>query len=539
MISTLKIINKLLLLTLVFVLCPLFTSAQTSLSLSVSPTLFEMTANPGQEWESVVRVINSNSFDITVYSDVVNFAPQGEGGQGKFLPVLPGETEGQTLAEWLSFGKEAVLIPAEQTLEIPFAIDVPVEAPPGGHFAALLIGTKPPKDKSGQSKLETSQIVTSLVFLRVTGDVIEEGAIRSFRSTSFITESPEMGFELRFENKGNVHILPQGEIKIFNMWGQERGIIPINRQSLFGNVLPEQIRKYSYSWTGEWSFSDMGRYKAVTTLAYGVDARQFVSSETFFWVLPWKIASVVLLVIISFIYTVTWAIKLYIRKVFAMAGVLNSESDSNGISNRPVNRKMSIAAPIEEGMLDLRNRFMTSVTWQQKISSTFDFVILYRQFFLVAFLVIIFLLASVWYIRSASVEDRGYEITIDAEGTDVKISSEEIEYEKLRKEQQNRVLQQSTKDFPVIRLVNQSGVNGLAAEMRLHLEESGYIVRGLSSDYGSTERNTVIVYHSDFAEQALELSGEITGALLSAYADALEEEPLTIFVGQDYKSEVQ
>jgi hypothetical protein len=56
------------------------------LSLSVTPTLFQMSAVAGQSWSSGVKVINNNPHELTVYAQVVNFAPQGESGEGKLIP---------------------------------------------------------------------------------------------------------------------------------------------------------------------------------------------------------------------------------------------------------------------------------------------------------------------------------------------------------------------------------------------------------------------------------------------------------------------
>jgi hypothetical protein len=535
-----KINKYCIFLVLLMGLFPLSSFAQESLSLSVSPTLFEMTANPGQKWESVVRVINSNPYDIRVYADRVNFRPQGESGQSTFIPVMEGETAGQTLAEWISVSEGDLIIPAEQTLEIPFTITVPDDAPPGGHFAAVLIGTKSLSDAQQTSQLETSQVVTSLVFLRVTGDVNEMGSIREFRSTKGLSESPTMDFELRFENKGNVHILPQGEIKIFNMWGQERGVIPVNRQTLFGNVLPEQIRKYTFSWTGDWSIADMGRYTAVATLAHGLDERKFDTSQTSFWVIPWKIAGMVLIGLISFIALVTWAMKLYIRKMLAMAGVdAGRQISSAQYPDRIVHKEVSVVAPIGAGILDLRNRFNTSDTWSKKFTTTFSFVATYKIFFGMLVLGVIFLSIVVWYIQTASVAQRGYEIVIDNNGGGVTLSSEQVEYDLLLENnpQQDAVIEE--KDAPPLKLVNQSGINGLAAVLRIALENSGYNVSALTNEFGVSEENTVIVYHPDFQEEALRLSVIIEGSLLSAYEDAPIDEPITIYVGQSYQNDVQ
>lgn len=518
---------------------PFAVSAQESLTLSVSPTLFEMTANPSQNWKSSVRVINPNSYDINIYVDVLNFEAQGETGQVKFLPLFKKESSGHSLAEWIKPDVKEITIPAERTINVPFTISVPEDADPGGHFAAILIGTKSLDNGSGQTLVETSQVVTSLVFLRVTGDVDEQGDIREFRSLTSISEEPKMSFELRFENKGNVQILPQGEIQIFNMWGQERGVIPVNRQTMFGNILPKQIRKYEFSWSGEWSLADMGRYRAVATLAYGADSRQFSTSEAAFWVIPWKILLVVLTILAGFVASVTWAIKLYVRKMLTIVGVSPDAPATRSYPGRHSTKKVSVVAPLEEGMLDLRHRFRNSPTWTDKAGSIFTFVKQYRIFFATIMAVIIFIGVAIWYVESASVDKRAYEVTIQGATEDVVISSEQVEYDAKKEEEVAQPATVPQKTTPPIIIVNQSGVNGLAAKLRLKLESDGYTIADLSNEFDTKRENTVIVYAPEYADDALELSRQIEGSLLSSFTDAPEDAPLTIYVGKDFESAVQ
>lgn len=509
-------------------------SAQSALSLSVSPTLFEMSANPNQEWTSTVRVINPNPYEISVYTNVVNFAPQGDGGEAKFVPLVKEEASGQTVAEWIDITDKAIVIPAEQTVEVPFVIQVPENAPPGGHYAALLIGTKPPED-DGTVQVKTSQVVTTLLFLRVTGDVIEDGDIRSFRTTERLLEKPEATFELRFENKGNVHILPQGEIRILNMWAQERGIIPINRVAMFGNVLPENVRKYNFTWTGEWSLADMGRYTAIATLVYGENGRQTVSSETAFWVIPWRALLLTLLILFSFIAVFTWAIKLYIRKMLSMAGVAPGET----IVSRNTHR-ISVVAPIEEGMLDLRGQWKETTTWGERLRTVGHFVRQYHIFFVVLLLTICFLGGVYWYINSASESERAYNVTIDGQGNEITISSEEVKYQQQKEAAKQPITTVPDADLPLINIVNRSGVTGLAVDLRMKLEEKGYQIVDLSTDIGAVEKNTVIVYDPAYATEALSLSQEVYGALLSAFvSETKSQTPITVYVGQDLENAVQ
>ncbi|NCT01905.1 DUF916 domain-containing protein [Candidatus Parcubacteria bacterium] len=512
---------------------------QEALSLTVSPTLYDMTANPGQEIQTMVRIINPNPYEITVYADVVNFAPQGEAGQGKFVPIMNEESKGQTIAEWIKVQSDQVTILAEKTMELPFTINVPENAAPGGHFAALLIGTKPPREEADVSQVTTAQIVTSLFFLRVTGEVIEQGDIRSFTTTETFLEKPEATFELRFENKGNVHILPQGEIKILNMWGQERGMIPINQSTMFGNVLPGSIRQYSFTWTGKWSLADIGRYQAIATLAYGQEGRQFATSETNFWVIPWKAVGGVLLLIVSFFLLITWAIKAYIRKMLVLAGLSPNMPTTTPTAVKR-SKKVSMVAPIEEGILDLRTSLRDSRGWYENVSATISFAVRYRIFFMVVVAIILFIAALIWYVLSALVSGRQYEVVIEGLANDVTLSSEQVHYEDLRARTQVSSEISIRENFPPIEIVNQSGVPGLAAALRMTLEAEGYPVATLSNDLNRVEANTVIVYAPQYDKEALELSSKVYGALTSAYTDPSgTQAPIIIYVGRDLENAVQ
>jgi len=397
--------------------------AQEVVSYTVSPTIYDMTANPGQVFRSTLRIINTNSFDLHLYVDAQDFIPKEEDGIPQFLP--PGATSaGQsTLAQWVSAEKE-ITIAAEQTYELPFVVSVPADAAPGGHFAALMIGTKPVKGGENNNDVQTAQTISSLMFLRVTGDIREQSTIRSFRTTDYFLSKPEAVFELRIENKGNVHVQPQGEIKIFNMWGQERGVIQVNQQALFGNVLPNSVRKFAFEWKSEWSITDIGRYTAVATLAYGVDTRQFMSADTAFWIIPWKFLLLIFVVVGSFIVMVSWAIKLYVRHMLRLAGVkpqnevvitvpedIEITAKINGKKKKITSAKAKrYAAPLEAGILDLRDSLKGRRSLKDKVIALVNFVQRYWKFFVVVTGCVTFLVLVVFFIKGALTPHRDFEV---------------------------------------------------------------------------------------------------------------------------------
>ena len=539
MISTFKKINITLFLGVVaLVFLPGHAFAQQSVSYTVSPTIFDMTANPGQTFRSTLRIINTNKFELHVYIDINNFVPKGDDGVPEFLPLDKNSSNKTLLAEWIESDRELV-IGAEQTMELPLIINVPSDASPGGHFAAVMVGTRPPADGQKETRVQTSQAISSLIFLRVTGDITEISSIRSFRTSSYFLSKPEATFEVRIENKGNVHLQPQGEIKIFNMWGQERGVIPINQQTLFGNVLPNSVRKFVFTWSSEWSFSDIGRYTAVATLAYGVDTRQFMTANTAFWIIPWKILLAFIIVIGGFMSLVSWAIKAYVRRMLVLAGVTPERMQALSVAEtkgKPKTKKnieetvkektKRITAPIEAGILDLRSKLQGRNNFKARFEAVVTFVKIYWKFFVVFAALLVFIALLVWFFKGAFGPARDYTVRLESEGREVTITAD---------------TPASTTTNPVsaeasttaISIINRSGKEELTKKVSDILTAQGYTPNSTANDFGSPEEKTVIVYDAKDVDKAFAISKLLGKALLSAYSDKNTHNEIIIYIGKD------
>ncbi len=407
--------------------------------LSVTPPLFQLSVEPGSVWQSSVKVVNGNPYELTVYAEIVNFAPMGEEGQGKFIPILHnGEVQG-TLAEWIEMPVGPYVVPPEQTMDLPFFVDVPKDASPGGHFAAILIGTQPPKTSTSSLDVLTSQAITSLFFVRIEGDIDERADIREFSVVDSFTEEPSAEFSLRFENKGNVHVQPRGNIIITNMWGTERGIIPINHQTHFGNVLPQSIRDFRFTWKGEKSLTDIGRYTAIATIGYGEDGVKSATATAYFWVIPVKAALITITILATFILLVTWMIKLYVRKMLALAGVDVESKEYVGTAKTLVDERdvrmasyKHVSAPIRSGARDLKERLSGVTEFIDVLKTIFEFILYYKKFFISVLILIIAFIGAVLYMSDVSKTERDFEVTIqEGDGartlTDDEIKSENID----------------------------------------------------------------------------------------------------------------
>ena len=522
---------------------PLIVHAQEAVSYTVSPTIYDMTANPGQAFRSTLRIINTNSFELHVYIDMNNFIPKGEDGVPQFLPATKDSSDQTSLAQWVEVDKE-LIIGAEQTVELPFTINVPQDASPGGHFAAIMVGTKPPSDSKKENRVQTSQTISSLMFLRVTGNITEDSVIRSFRTSDYILSKPEATFEIRVENKGNVHLQPQGEIKIFNMWGQERGVIPVNQQSLFGNVLPNTVRKFAFTWSSEWSFSDIGRYTAIATLAYGVDKRQFMTADTAFWIIPWKILLAIIVVVGGFLALVSWAIKAYVRRMLALAGVGPGSRMQTMAEQIPARRgrpKKSIeavkettkriAGPIEAGILDLRSKLKGKSNLKARFEAILAFVKLYWKFFAVLGAVIIFGILLTWFLKSAFGPGHDYKVKMKSNGQEITVATHSQE----NTSSAANAATDKASTFNVT-IVNRSGDEALSQQVSDVLSKHGYSIGTTTNDFASIEEKTVVVYDPTDAQGAMGVSKLLGNPLLSAYTDSTQHQGVLVYIGKDVKT---
>lgn len=506
MILTSRKINNVLLGIVLGCLCPfLAAQAQESVTLSVTPPLFQMAAEPEQVWQSSIKVVNTNSFPLTVYANPVNFMPVGEGGQGRFIPVFESETEGQTLAEWITVTDAPIVIPPETSKDVPFVVSVPDNAPPGGHFASILVGTKPP-DNSNELAVRTSQVVSSLFFLTVAGDIVERAAIREFSVDESFTETPHANFILRFQNEGNVHVRPRGEIKIFNMWGKQRGFLPINQNSQYGNVLPETIRKFEFSWVGEASLADIGRYKAEVIVGYGNESWRTLTQDVYFWVIPIKLTLLFIFAIAVLIYLIRWAIRSYIRRTLLMAGIDPEERRREREAGSVVmNKKVSL----EKASDTSESSTTRAITF---FGLLLEFVKNYRYFFVGIPSTFLLLGALFWFLSGALSSERGFEATITQGDNEISVNSETLYKEEL--ETTATAASEREQEF-ILDVVNASGEPGVGAAVAVELEAAGYVINDLQPELRRNQKSTAIIAPVELSETAQDISQLLGNALVS------------------------
>jgi hypothetical protein len=416
-------------------LCALFVAApvahaDSGLSITITPPLIQLSIGPGESWTSALKVVNNNDFDMTYYAQVVDMQANGENGQSKFIPLVDEDQSDPTyqsfaLARWVTLSTAPIFIKAGQTGSVPFTVNIPSNAEPGGHYAAILVGTQPGGLNQQGNLMKISSFVSSLLFLEIKGDATESGRIREFSTSQSLYQTPNVDFTVRFENTGNTHVRPEGEVTIYNMWGKQRGQVLFNNQNDdFGNVLPQSIRKFQFSWSGEQSLLDIGPYSAVVSITYGSDGKKSVVATTYFWVVPVVPVATGIGIVLFFIFLITWLIRRYIRRALMLEKARFGAATVAPIPEVRTPVMETLIEPIREGVIDLR-----SVSGRSgKPSSTpmatapnnyryersltpYQFFIKYRLFFVFLFVCIAFAVTAWWYFAKVLEANRGYQIS--------------------------------------------------------------------------------------------------------------------------------
>lgn len=504
-------------LTCVFIANPVQAQVRGSgVSITVAPTLIELGTQPGEIWRSSLKVVNTNTFPLTVYVEPAHFAPAGEQGQGNIVPHSAIPDDEPVLANWITVPEEVATIEPGKSTSVPFIVETPDSAAPGSHFAALQVSTVP-SSRATTVGLNTAQVISSLLFLRVTGDIEEAGTIRSFTATNAFQSVAKSELQVRFENTGNSHVQPIGEIVITNMWGSERGRIPVNINTSFGNALPKTIRAYDFAWQRKPGLLDIGYHTAAVTLAYGSEEKQFASAKTGFWVIPIKPILFTLFGIVAIISVLMLISRWYIRRLLAQAGVSSLQSlqkpsastqhDLDLVQAR-LEARTAIPSDTWWGVVSRRLR----VTLRAAVNQTrtlWHLLPIRARWGVVA--VTALLLVGLAVLLQLSSANQGYEATIGADNQSVTYNAEEIAFF----QQPGMAPDKLTTDLKYqIILYNASREPGLAGRYAAELIDE-FPITALKTASDRRARS-VIIFPAELQAEAVALSEVLPGALLSA-----------------------
>ena len=262
----------------------------------VEPGKTEIIINPGETVTKNITITNrigrSVNFKLTT-EDLM-----GTDDSQQPLALLGDDRSPYSLKDFITPEITNFSLSFGERIVIPVKISVPLNAEPRGYYGALVVANDPEKLEGGNAKEAEGKTrivsrIGSIFLVKIKGEGKEEGSLQGFKIIGphkvFYEKRPE-GFEIAFKNTGNVHLVPFGTISIKNIFGRTVKDLPVNAYF----ALPDATRYREVLWEQGFGF---GRYTANLSLYKGYGT-EYADSRLAFWIIPWKILLVALVVIV-------------------------------------------------------------------------------------------------------------------------------------------------------------------------------------------------------------------------------------------------
>ena len=252
----------------------------------VGPGKVDVSIPPGESQTVEMTVANRTGmrrqFKITVED------AQGSTDTNQPIILLGDEHGPYTMKDYVSVPQMTFELNDGERARVPVTISIPPDADPGGHYGSVLVQTLTVEETNskGTNAAPRSAIISrigTLFFITVPGNVKHEGVLKRFSTIpeQQIFQSGPVHFGIFFENTGDIHLAPYGEVRITNMLDEEVGFLEL--EPWF--VLPKSQRLREIVWDRDFLF---GKYTATARINRSYDDVVDTKAYTF-WVLPWKI----------------------------------------------------------------------------------------------------------------------------------------------------------------------------------------------------------------------------------------------------------
>ncbi|HSH18367.1 MAG TPA: hypothetical protein VK978_03210 [Candidatus Saccharimonadales bacterium] len=336
------------------------------LRLMTSPLPLNVVTKPGETVTADIRVKNNGTRPEQLKVELLKFGANDDTGRPQIM-----EREARDLYfNWVSFSETNFSAEPNVWKTIKMTIKPPKEAAFGYYFAVLFSRSSPEKPTGGRSGVEGG--VASLVLLNVNAPgARREAKVAELTASQKVYEFLPAKFSVKLRNSGNVHVSPTGNIFIKRGSKQVASLV-FNEQQ--GNILPGSNRSFEMDWKEgfpiyeekaegsnksrslNWDFNQLqnfrfGKYTATLVAVYDDGQRDVpVEAVVSFWVIPWRIIGVILLIILL-VGGGLWGLSRLIWKgVRRQAAMLPDapETDPNSLAAATKSRKKTASQQEQE-----------------------------------------------------------------------------------------------------------------------------------------------------------------------------------------------
>lgn len=205
---------------------------------TILPMGTDVSLKAGEKVTGSITVLNQqDSKDPFTFK--VTVVPYGVVGE-EYDADLVTTTEQTQLANWITIENPTGTINPNESVEVNYTINVPENAPGGGQYAAIIVGSD--DNSESASLVEYVYEMASIVYGKVEGETVHKGAITSHTVPAFSTV-PEVAITAQIENEGNVHEYAKIDLTVTNFFSGEEIVSTEEAETKIAEVIMPSTRR--------------------------------------------------------------------------------------------------------------------------------------------------------------------------------------------------------------------------------------------------------------------------------------------------------
>lgn len=227
----------------------------TSLGFTVSPTIIDFGADPGNKIFRAMRITNNSGQIVPVTMSVKSLLYSS-------VEISESERHSFDASKWIALSGNNYIFNPYETKEISVVAAVPDTASPGGHYAQIDIQPLYLSSDKQENSVSIMPELTAAVFLTVSGDTSEQlDAVIDSSVPRFMISGTEETLMFNVANSGTIHSLTQPKL-----------IVSKNHQIIHEVILspqiilPNTIKTLSTNWKIP---NNYGMYEVQLLFTYG------------------------------------------------------------------------------------------------------------------------------------------------------------------------------------------------------------------------------------------------------------------------------
>jgi len=334
--------------TLVMVITPgVARAVDPGIRLTSSPVSMDLVVQPGTNTTRTLQLMNNGTSPVKITMHLDEFSAKGVNGQA----IITQPATNDPSPKWVSFSPASFMAQPSVWESVKMTISLPKNAQLGYYYAVVFSPDVTAAPTTRANIIKGSNGVLVLVDTQ-SGNEKRAADIASFSVSKKVYEYLPATFTVSIHNSGNIYLAPFGNIYISHNANLTHTIAVLNVNPNGGNVLPQSNRDFSATWgdgfpsfqnktidgqvvhdkAGQpvqqlhWNFAEtkklrFGKYYAKLTLLYNNGKRTIpMTSTVSFWVIPWKLLSAAIIIVVAVVVAIWFGRKRIIRAVRVLVG---------------------------------------------------------------------------------------------------------------------------------------------------------------------------------------------------------------------------